>query len=288
MDLVKLRYFIAAAETGSFTAAAQREYTSQPNVSKQISTLEAELGTRLFTRESRSVKLTKAGQYFYEQIRELPEMIDRVSKTAQALGRSESGDLTVGLLIGQRLNAEIMERFNLFASRYPDIHFELERASFSGLRSALAAGQYDIIITLSFEARENPDWMAETIQSQSMAVFVSRLSPANDIADLAHAPFIAISPKESFAGFEQLLHFCRSRGFEPNIVRLADSPESIHFYVEAGLGVAVLDTNNRLENDPNILKLPVDDAAASTVVAAWRKENPNPNIRKMVDCLKGL
>ena len=39
MDLVKLRYFIAAAETGSFTAAAKREYTSQPNVSKQISAL---------------------------------------------------------------------------------------------------------------------------------------------------------------------------------------------------------------------------------------------------------
>lgn len=288
MDLVKLRYFIAAAESGSFTAAAQREFTSQPNVSKQISALEQELGAKLFVRENRAVRLTKAGSYFYEQVRALPEELDRVTKTTQALSRGDMGGLTIGLLVGQRLNAEIMERFNRFADAYPQIHYELERASFSGLKSGLAGGQYDIILTLSFEAKEHPEWMVEPIQSQSMAVFVSRMSPVNEIRDLAEAPFIAISPKESFSGFEQLLHFCRSRGFEPNIVRLADSPDSIHFYVEAGVGVAVLDRNNRLENDQNIRVIPMDDAEASYVVAMWRRENTNPNIQKMVDCLKGL
>ena len=288
MDLVKLRYFIAAAETGSFTAAAQREFTSQPNVSKQISALEQELGAKLFVREKRAARLTKAGSYFYEQVRALPEELDRVTKTTQALSRGDMGGLTIGLLVGQRLNAEIMERFNRFASAYPHIHYELERASFSGLKSGLAGGQYDIILTLSFEVKEHPEWMVEPIQSQSMAMFVSRMSPFNEIRDLAEAPFIAISPKESFSGFEQLLHFCRSRGFEPNIVRLADSPDSIHFYVEAGVGVAVLDRNNRLEHDQNIRVIPMDDAEASYVVAMWRRENTNPNIQKMVDCLKGL
>ena len=286
MDLLKLRYFIAAAETGSFTGAARREFTSQPNVSKQIASLEQELNARLFHREKRAVTLTRAGEYFYEQVRRLPSEMDRIAKTTQALARSDRGDLSIGLLSGQRLSGELMEGFNRFTREHPDVHFVLERAGFAALRSALEDGQYDIILTLSFDIPDNNDWEITPILKQSVAVFVSRMSPIADVSELADAPFVAISPKESFGGFEQLLRFCRSRGFEPNIVRLADSLDSLLFYVEAGVGVAVLDRNTRLETDRSIHTVPLVDQEASDIIAVRRRGNPNPHIDKMLACLR--
>lgn len=288
MDMTKLSYFVAAAETGSFTEAARRVYTSQPNISKQILSLENELGMKLFHRDNRTVRLTKAGEYLYKEFKDLPGRVTQVLETAKALSRGDSGELTIGLLAGQRLSEKIIDRFHVFGTRYPELNFTLERAGFTALREALESFRYDMIITLSFDIENRPDLEMETLKKQVGALFVSRMSPLSDMEDLSKAPFIAISPQESYGGYQQLLRFGEQNGFEPNIVRLADSLDSLLFYVEAGVGVAVLDRNTRLETDRNIRVVPVPDSEASNVVAAWRRDNTNPNIRRMVDCLRNL
>lgn len=68
--------------------------------------------------------------------------------------------------------------------------------------------------------------------------------------------------------------------------RLADSLDSLLFYVEVGMGVAILDRNTRLENNRNIRVLPMENEERPDVVTAWLKTNGNPYIQKMVDCLK--
>ncbi len=288
MDLTKLNYFVAAAETGSFTEAARREYTSQPNISKQMLALENELDVKLFHRENRTIRLTRAGEYLFKEIKDIPGKLDRIFETTRALSRGDQGQLTIGLLAGQ-MNADFIERFNGFHTTHPDVSFTLERASFAALRRALDSFQYDMIISLSFDVRESAELVVEPIKKQAGALFVSRMNPMSDSIDLkalAEAPFIAISPQESYGGYHQLLRFGEQNGFEPNIVRLADSLDSLLFYVEAGIGVAVLDRNTRLEEDRNIRVIPVPDSEAADVVAVWRRDNTNPNIRKMVDCLK--
>lgn len=288
MDLTRLNYFVAAAETGSFTEAARREYTSQPNISKQMLALEAELDVKLFHRENRTIRLTKAGEYLFKEIKDLPGKLNQIFETTRALSRGDQGQLTIGLLAGQ-MNADFIERFNAFHTAHPDVSFTLERASFAALRKALDSFQYDMIISLSFDIAPSPDLVVEPIKKQAGALFVSRMNPMSESIDLqalSQAPFIAISPQESFGGYQQLLRFGDQNGFEPNIVRLADSLDSLLFYVEAGIGVAVLDRNTRLETDRNIRVIPVPDSEAADVVAVWRRDNTNPNIRKMVDFLK--
>ena len=76
MDITKLQYFIAAAECGSFSETARRVYTSQPNISRQISSLEKDLGAKLFFRERNAVRLTRAGEYLYEQTKDMPGIPD--------------------------------------------------------------------------------------------------------------------------------------------------------------------------------------------------------------------
>lgn len=288
MDMTKLRYFVEAASCGNFTEAARRLYTSQPNISKQISALEAELGAKLFVRDSRSVRLTDAGKYLCDQIKELPATLERVFETTRALGRVHDKELSIGLLSGQSLNTDIIDRFHEFGRLYPELHFTLDRAGFTTLRQSLDSFRYDMIITLSFDVEKSSELVVETLKKQVGALFVSRMSTMSEIKDLSKTPFIAISPQESFGGYQQLLRFGAQNGFEPNIVRLADSLDSLLFYVESGVGVAVLDRNTRLETDRNIRVIPVPDSEAADVVAVWRADNTNPNIRKMVDCLKQL
>ncbi len=286
MDITKLSYFITAAECGSFSETARLLYTSQPNISKQISSLERALSTELFIRENRSVRLTRAGEYLYEQTKDLPSLFRQITETTRALGRGDAGELTVGVLAGQRLDREIIQRFQRFTQLYPELNFTLERAGFSGLQKALDTMRFDLILTLSFDVRPRDGLMIRTIRTQQKpAIFVSRMSPLAELDDFSKAPYVVISPEESYGGYEQLMHSCRSQGFEPNIVRLADSLDSLLFYVETGVGIAVLDRNTRLETDQDIRVIPIEDADSPDIVAVWSSKNTNPNIRRLVECL---
>lgn len=287
MDITKLRYFTTAAECGSFSETARRLYTSQPNISKQIASMESEVGAKLFLREGRVVRLTRAGEYLYGELKELPDLFDRVFDTARALGRGDIGVLTIGVLSGQRLDGGVIGRFRAFTRQYPELNFTLERAGFSELHSGLASLRFDMVITFSFDVPVDPDLVVESIRvRQQPAIFASRFLPEEQLRDLSKAPFVVISPKESYGGYQQLLQSCRMQGYEPNIVRLADSLDSLLFYVETGVGVAILDRNTRLETDQNIRVIPIEDGDSPDLVAVWRGDNANPNIQKMVNCLK--
>ena len=289
MDITKLEYFTAAAECGSFSETARRMYTSQPNISRQISSLEKEVGAKLFFRDNQSVRLTRAGEYLYGQTKNIPSLLARVFETTRAVGRGDTGELRIGLLAGQRPDREMTKRFHRFTELYPNLGFTLERAGFSDLQRALNSYKFDMIITLSFDVTASDEFEMERLRAQQQpAIFVSRMSPfADKLEDLSQIPFVVISPQESYGGYAQLLRSCRSQGFEPNIVRLADSLDSLLFYVETGVGVAILDRNTRLETDQDIRVIPIEDADSPDVVAVWLRGNRNPNIRKMVDCLQG-
>jgi LysR family hca operon transcriptional activator len=78
MELRHLRYFIAVAEAGSLTVAAQRMlHTSQPSLSRQIRDLEDDVGTQLLTRRARGIELTPAGRAFLEHARSVLSQVDR-------------------------------------------------------------------------------------------------------------------------------------------------------------------------------------------------------------------
>ena len=287
MDVMKLRYFTTAAECGSFSETARRLYTSQPNISKQISSMEAEIGVKLFHRDRHRISLTRAGDYLYQQLRDYPAAFDRVFDTARAIGRGDTGSLTIGVLSGQRLDKTVIGRFRRFMQENPDLSFTMERAGFSELQESLASRRFDLILTFSFDVEPGPDRRIESVRTrQQPAIFASRFMSEDALRDLPQMPFVVISPRESYGGYQQFLLSCRKLGFEPNIVRLADSLDSLLFYVETGVGVAILDRNTRLEHDQQIRVIPLDEGDTPDLVAVWLSANTNPSIRRIVDCLK--
>ncbi|MDH2433675.1 LysR family transcriptional regulator [Pokkaliibacter sp. MBI-7] len=119
-----LNEFIALAETGSFTAAAERLSTSTANVSRRLHALEKHLGLRLVERTTRHVALTELGRIYYQRCRPLLDSLDEAQRTLIDLQHSPSGKLrlTCAVAYGERHIAPLV---NDFAQRYPELQIEL-------------------------------------------------------------------------------------------------------------------------------------------------------------------
>jgi DNA-binding transcriptional LysR family regulator len=290
MNLTRIQYFVEVAKRENFSQAAQALYVSQPNLSKQISLMEQELGFDLFRRRGKTVHLTQAGQYLYEKFKDLPEYTAQAIAHAHALSRGDVGSLSVGILEGQDMNIAVSRALGQLRRDFPEVEVELERNSFRNLRNGLDACRFDVIITLSFELDGRRDWVSRSLLEQEGAIAINwghPLAQKEDLKleDLEHESFVAISKEESPGGYDQLLIQCASAGFFPHIVREASTLESLLLCVETGMGVAVIDRNTRLENDGAVRVVPLPGSRRSDVVAVWQGEDTNPMIRPLVDIL---
>src|SRR5207245_8837286 len=101
MELRHLRYFVAVAEAGSLTVAAERKlHTSQPSLSRQIRDLEDEVGARLLTRRARGIELTPAGRAFLDHARVLLLQVEAAAEAARRVAHPAKACFSVGFLTG--------------------------------------------------------------------------------------------------------------------------------------------------------------------------------------------
>ncbi len=287
---MRLRYFIEAAKYKSFTVAAEKLYTTQPNLSKQISLLEQELGVQVFHRTNRSLILTRAGQYLFEQLQDIPDRTARAFEQARAIGRSDTGVISVGIIEGQEVNTFLLDRIHTFAACNPTIELNLERRGFSNLRQGLNNKYYDVIITFSFEAQSLPGALKRTIRKQTIAIAINRKNPLAgkenlNIHDLKDEPFVVISPEESPGGYSIFLEQCAAAGFTPKIARRLNNLESLLLCVEVGIGVAIIDRNTRLEKNEEVRTVTISDSIPTGLCVFWLEQNPNPVIPVFVERL---
>src|SRR5207249_11790187 len=126
MELHQLRYFVAVAETGSFTRAAQREGVTQPTLSEQIIRMESAdhgIGRRLFDRLGRKVVLTEAGQLLLAHAQAILAAVGEAERAVRDSG--EGGRLRVGAIptVAPFLLPRVVARFR---KEYPAVHFQLK------------------------------------------------------------------------------------------------------------------------------------------------------------------
>src|SRR5580658_1470326 len=104
MELRHLRYFVAVAEAGSLTVAAERTlHTSQPSLSRQIRDLEAEVGTQLFNRAARGIELTPAGRAFLDRARLVLSQVEAAAEAARRVAHPAKPRFAMGFQIGHEL-----------------------------------------------------------------------------------------------------------------------------------------------------------------------------------------
>ena len=290
MNLMRIKYFVEVAKWGSFSKAAQTLYVSQPNLSRQIALMEQEVGFELFRRNGKNIQLTRAGEYLYSQLHDLPEMTERAIAHAESISRREECSISIGVLEGQDVNAFLSDRINNLREQEPNLLVELERNSFRNLRQGLDRGTYDVLFTLEFELEGRDDWDSVILFQQPGAIVLSRSHPLANrdnltIEDFRNEPFVAISRENSPGGYDLLLKQCAECGFTPNIVRETATTESLFLCVEMGMGIAILDRNTRLERNNTLRIIDIPNSRAAGLVAVWRKDNRNPMVPALIQAL---
>jgi DNA-binding transcriptional LysR family regulator len=154
MDLHQVRYFLAIAQSGGFTAAAEVAFVTQPTLSSAIAKLEGELGVRLFERGTRGVRLTEGGQRFLPRAR----VILREMEIARADFRGGEQKLSPRLRVGL-LNTAPMSRIapvlRALMRIDPAVRWSLVEGGIDDLESQLNAGRLDLLITNLLSGRRH-------------------------------------------------------------------------------------------------------------------------------------
>jgi LysR family transcriptional regulator, hca operon transcriptional activator len=144
MELRHLRYFIAVAETGSLTEAAERRlHTSQPSLSRQIRDLEYEVGVELLSRSARGVELTASGQVFLDHARLALAQVDAAAESARRAAQPARQTFALGFLTGQEMDW-LPEAMRILRDEFPNIEVTVCSQYSPDLAAALMRGKLDL------------------------------------------------------------------------------------------------------------------------------------------------
>lgn len=169
-----LRYFLAVAEAGSFSRAADRLGISQPSVSQQMRDLEASLRVALFQRRGKRILLTSSGLIFQEHARAVLRQLENFLQELNRAPEEMRGSLRLGVV--PALNVPLMpELLGLFAANHPGISLMLEEISSTDIETALEEGHMDV--GLGFVTRHSPNLRYERLCTDEFAVVVSERHP---------------------------------------------------------------------------------------------------------------
>lgn len=241
MELRPLRSFIAAAEDGNISRAAQRLNLTQPALSRQIKGLEDDLGVTLLERAAHSFSLTPAGELLLREGRMLLERADaleqrvRASAKAQTIRVGYSPSLTAGIL---------SPAIEAFTQVHPKARVELSDLSSNEMIEALQKGTLDVIVTAP-PTKDVPDIAWITVQQQAWRVAVPPQHPliSKDTLtpqDLHEQKLVVYTQRDYPDYWSALSAWFKQQGINARIASECDGVTSLISAVEAGLGIALV------------------------------------------------
>ena len=218
-ELRHLRYFVVVAEELNFSRAATRLHMAQPPLSVAIRQLEQELGTDLFQRTTREVKLTEAGRALLDGARRTLAEADRAVGAAKRAGAGELGQLRVGFSWSARFET-LPALGQAFSARSPDVQLLTQEMWNADVDSALRSGGIDVAISLCPELVA--DIADEVIRTEHVvAVLAAKHTPANEeaisLASLAGDEFVLFPRELAPRLHDVMIGICRHAGFEPRV-----------------------------------------------------------------------
>src|SRR3989475_1010557 len=172
VELRHLRYFVAVAEAGSLTVAAEQTlHTSQPSLSRQIRDLEDELGARLLTRRARGIELTPAGRAFLDQARVVLSQVEAAAEAARRVAHPAKPCFAMGFLTGHELTW-MPEALRMLRDELPNIDVMISSQYSPLLANALLKGTIDA----AFLRRERgvPDLAFRLLVKEPLMVVLPR------------------------------------------------------------------------------------------------------------------
>lgn len=245
MELRQIKYFVALSDELSFTRAAKKLHVSQPPLSFQIASLEAELGARLFDRTSRSVQLSQAGKAFLPHAQAVMARLDEAARHVKRVAAGFEGRVQVGLA-GSHFFGPFPKFIAQFRSLRPTMEVALQEMTPNEQLGALKDGRLDLCVSRNAmdSANRDPSIQAALLWPDPVVVALPlghRFGARKTLSlpDLKRDDFVSLRLDSSpFAA--KLIQACIKQGFTPTVVQQVVELPAVLNLVAAGLGVALV------------------------------------------------
>lgn len=287
MNSRQLEYFVAVAEELHFGNAAKRLHISQPPLSQHIIKFEEELGTPLFIRNKRSVKLTTAGRNLLNDARRILKLMELSEKKVRAVADGRSGSLRLAY-VAPALDTDLPLKIGSYKSLYSDIDFSLiEMKTFRQL-DEIRKGSVDAGVLRLFR-HDTDELECDLFHSESYSLIIPaghRLAGHEkvDVAELADEKFIFSPRKIQSALFDEWMRVFAEAGFVPDIVQEAESKNAALALVRAGLGISIVPESLSARPPREVLfKKLTGEIPKLELHIAYRKNNDNPALRNFLN-----
>ena len=289
MELRHLRYFVAVADELHFGHAADRVHISQPTLSQQIRNLEKELHVELFHRTKRRVELTKAGESFSKEAREILASADRAAELARQTERTDRGRLVIGA--SPKTNWQIMRRvLRDFGEHLPTIEIVVQVLATGTQTKALEDGRIDVgFVSLPVSGE---GLASECIERASLRVALRRDHPLASrrkiaLEDLAGEHY-ALWPRDLEPGlYDEMEQVFTRAGFGAPIPLEGFFPSgrTTLGMVAAGLTIALVDPGTQFPTSGIVFR-DLESPLFMELGVVYRKDDPSPLLAHLLETVR--
>jgi DNA-binding transcriptional LysR family regulator len=289
MKIEKLYYFLSVARNLNFTRAAQECHIAQPAISRQMHSLEEELGFLLFDRTSRKVRLTAAGEAFYQNI---SQFIKDYEGSVAELQQMEPGKhhltIEIGILGEYHLLTQALNRLR---ASFPEMQLECSSSSSQPIHW-LTQGEGDMVFTWN-DYHDLPDTIVqETLVHRRCALYLSEEHPLAQEKRILKSQLIgqnlilpAIGQNREFAKFYR--QRLRELGIPIDGQLLSQDRESLYFLIRNRMGISVLPQGILDQHSSGITSREIAGAGEfGQWKVLYRRDITNPMVYHLLEFLK--
>ncbi|WP_050479837.1 LysR family transcriptional regulator [Herbaspirillum rhizosphaerae] len=290
MELRHLRYFIAVAETGSLTVAAeQRLHTSQPSLSRQIRDLEEQVGAELFSRSARGVELTAAGKAFLDHARLALTQVDAAIEAARRASQPAKQRFALGFLTGQEMKW-LPRAMSILREELPNVDVTVSSDYSPDLAESLARGKLDLAF---LRAEPGFDLAYHAVSREPLVVLMPsdhHLAARESIRaqDLVGEKFIAMANKAKVlrAAIDDYL---QREGVDIVPTQGVDNPAMVMSLVASTRGVTLIPSYVENLMPWSVISRPLAGTPPTVeLCAGYSKANASPMLKLFVSRLSQL
>lgn len=284
MELRHLRYFVAVADERNFTRAAERLHIAQPPLSRQIQQLEETLGVMLFERNTRPLKLTDAGRFFYSHAVQLLAQTAELESMTKRIGKIERS-MSIGF-VGSTLYGMLPKIIRRYRDECPAVELSLHEMSTMDQIKALKEGRIDV--GFGRIRHEDPSVRRVVLREERMIVALPLGHPLDgakqvlSLHDLVNDTLIIFpkAPRPSYA--DQVLAAFHDRALKPRRIYETRELQIALGLVAMGEGVSVVPQSVYGLKRDDVSYKPLDDPnLVSPIIMSMRILDESEDIRAM-------
>ncbi|AUC86723.1 LysR family transcriptional regulator [Polaribacter sp. ALD11] len=288
MTIKQIKYFLTLSNELHFWKTAEKVFISQSSLSRQIQSLENEMGIQLFERDKRNVKLTDAGKFLQEHWTKTIKELDQIHRQAKKIDKGTSGFVSISYpgSIAFKFLPDFLEIIN---SNLPDLKLELIEPTDKDHEKLLLNHKTDIAFSRDKIKNINIDSLK--LHSEPICLVVPNNHWLNkktfkNLNELKNEKFIITGLHQTTFFASLLRNFFNKYNFQPKTIIESDFGGMILNLVSKELGVSILPHSFKFAESHNVRFIELDEDI--DLFINWRKNDPNKTIKKIIEYTKSI